>query len=507
MILVGRYRSPFTRRVAVTLHLTGIPFERRIITAWDAQKFGNSQGLQAVEQWCKSTGVTKVYVESFRSGVRAEREVLERFKEVLGSSGIEVSGGITTLKLGKDSTGWSCCCYTDLPTQQRLQEEFEYAAELFDEIMIDDFWFTDCECAECDAARKARLVTIGRETFSVPGDTYEDYRREMMVRLSRDRILTPARRVNPDVKIIIKYPCWYDQLQGRGYDADQQTGDFDRIWVGTETRDYDDPEYGGTAAYRGFFIMRWFEGIGGEKCGGGWYDFLGTHEDTYIEQARQTILGGARESLLFNYGGLQKEQPARDVEALRGVIPELFAVAEEVAGRRPVGVAAYKPINSHRGAEGTIFDFLGMIGLPLVPCHEFPAEAAAGFFSVQALKDSGLVSQLSDFIASGKPTLITDGLAAELRGDLDLDLSNVRILKIEGTPESILELPQGEIDSIREGILPALGLSLKAPSGVGFYPFEDGSWVLENFNDSEVAVELNGMEMTIAPRGWTLAWK
>jgi glutathione S-transferase len=36
MILVGRYRSPFTRRVAVTLHLTGIPFERRIITAWDA---------------------------------------------------------------------------------------------------------------------------------------------------------------------------------------------------------------------------------------------------------------------------------------------------------------------------------------------------------------------------------------------------------------------------------------------------------------------------------------
>ena len=36
MILVGRYRSPYTRRVAVTLRLTGLPYERRIITAWDA---------------------------------------------------------------------------------------------------------------------------------------------------------------------------------------------------------------------------------------------------------------------------------------------------------------------------------------------------------------------------------------------------------------------------------------------------------------------------------------
>ena len=36
MILVGRYRSPNVRRVAVTLQLTGVPYERRIITAWDA---------------------------------------------------------------------------------------------------------------------------------------------------------------------------------------------------------------------------------------------------------------------------------------------------------------------------------------------------------------------------------------------------------------------------------------------------------------------------------------
>ncbi len=35
MILVGRYRSPFVRRVAVTLRLYDMPFERRVISVWD----------------------------------------------------------------------------------------------------------------------------------------------------------------------------------------------------------------------------------------------------------------------------------------------------------------------------------------------------------------------------------------------------------------------------------------------------------------------------------------
>lgn len=34
MILIGRYLSPFTRRVAVSLHVLGLPFERRALSAW-----------------------------------------------------------------------------------------------------------------------------------------------------------------------------------------------------------------------------------------------------------------------------------------------------------------------------------------------------------------------------------------------------------------------------------------------------------------------------------------
>ena len=102
------------------------------------------------------------------------------------AAGLEVSGCVTTTRLGKPSTGWKgIACLTDRANQERLRGEFEFAAGLFDEIMIDDFWFTDCTCPACDAARRAKTVTIGGAAFPVAGDTWEDYRGELMLQLSR----------------------------------------------------------------------------------------------------------------------------------------------------------------------------------------------------------------------------------------------------------------------------------------------------------------------------------
>ena len=134
----------------------------------------------------------------------------------------------------------------------------------------------------------------------------------------------------------------------------RETADFDRIWVGTETRNYADRQWGGTPQYEAFFIMRWLGGIGGPKCGGGWYDPYGTTERTYVEQARQTVLGGARESLLFCYGSLLTGTGPKNVAALRENIPELLAVAEQVGrradrGRRRLQAAQQPP---GKGAAG-----------------------------------------------------------------------------------------------------------------------------------------------------------
>lgn len=479
-----------------------------LFTAHDVRDHLSSvDGLNAAIDWCKRTAVTKVYVESFRDGYRAERAALQQAKERFQSAGLEVSGCVTTTQVGKPSTGWKpISCYTDSATQEKIQSIFEFTADLFDEIMIDDFWFTDCACPECDAARRAQTVIVGEKKYPVSGDTWEAYRCELMVRLSRDRVLAAAKRRNPKAQLIIKYPQWYDRFHERGYEVSRETAEFDRIWVGTETRDYHDKRWGGTVQYEAYFIMRWLGGIGGQKCGGGWYDWLGTTEETYVEQARQTVLAGARESLLFCYGGLQKETGPRNVETLRANIPELLRVAKEVRGRETLGIAAYKPPASHPENEARVFDFVGMLGLPLLPCHEFPTNAPAAFFSVHALRDDGFVGKLSRFIAAGRPVLLTDGLVNKVGDKVNVRGTNVRVLSVKGDPKSLLQLSQLDLDAIREPILRPLKISLRAPNRVGLYLFGGGGWVAENFNDAAVTVELNGAQLTIPARGWLDRW-
>ncbi len=483
----------------------------RFSTLFTAQNvrdlLSSEEGIRDAIGWCRATAVTKVYVETFRDSYQAERSALARVRDRLREAGLEVSGCVTPTRVGKASTGWGpISCYTDRATQDKLQSIFEFTAELFDEIMIDDFWFTDCACPACQAARRAKTVTIGERTYPVAGDRWEDYRCELMVRLSRDRLLAPARRVNPRARLIIKYPQWYDRFHDRGYEVVRQTADFDRIWVGTETRDYDDKRWGGTPQYEAFFIMRWLGGIGGEKCGGGWYDPFGTTERTYVEQARQTILAGARESMLFCYGALLKNTGPANVKALRANLADLFATAREVRGRAPTGVAAYKPPNSAPENEPRVFDFAGMMGLPLIPCHAFPADAPSAFFSVHALKDPDLASKLSTFIRTGRPVLVTDGLKRRLSDRVKLDASNVRVLPVKGSPKSLLKIAQEELDALRAPLLVPLGVSLSAPNKVALYLFADGSWVVENFNDREVQVEVNGKPLKIPARDWLRTW-
>jgi hypothetical protein len=212
--------------------------------------------------------------------------------------------------------------------------------------------------------------------------------------------------------------------------------------------------------------MRWLGGIGGEKCGGGWYDWLGTTEHTYVEQARQTVLAGARESMLFHFGGLHHETGPADIEALRNNIPELLAIAREVQRREPVGIAAYKPPNSSPEDEPRVFDYAGMIGLPLVPCHQFPTNSPAAFLSVHALTDLKLPSELGQFIQTGRPVLLTDGLARRIGNQVNLTATNVHVLNVQAHPDSLIELSQARLDDLRAPLLSAS--SSPRPVGVEF---------------------------------------
>jgi hypothetical protein len=437
---------------------------------------GNEEGINKAIDWCKKTGVTHVFLETFRSRYTADRKILERAKKRFAEEGIDVSGCVTTTQVGKISTGWNLIsCYTNKGTQEQLQEIFEYTASIFDEIMIDDFLFTDCQCDECKVARGNM--------------SWIDYRCELMVRMGRERILAPARAANPDVQIIIKYPQWYDNFQNRGYEVLRQTADYEKIWVGTETRDYENERWGGKVQYEAYYIMRWLDEIGGSKTGGGWFDPYGTTENTYVEEARQTVLADAREMLLFCYGSLLRDTGPANVEKLREEIPGLFKLAGLVRNKLIRGIHAPKPPNSDAYNEQYVYDFVGMLGLPLVPAAEIRSDAKAAFFPVHALKDLEFPAKLKRMLAAGKPVLITDGLAGRL-GDVNLDDENLVILKVSGNPRSLLKLTREQIKPVRDKLLGPLGIKFDAPNKVALYLIGEDYLIVENFNDEPIDATL-----------------
>ena len=67
--------------------------------------------------------------------------------------------------------------------------------------------------------------------------------------------------------------------------------------------------------------------------------------------------------------------------------------------------------------------------------------------------------------------------------------------------------PQQELDTLRIPFLVPAKATFLAPNRVALYLFKDGSWVVENFNDQPVQVELNGQTLSIEPRGWTYHWE
>jgi hypothetical protein len=448
-----------------------------LFTAQDVRdRLSAEAGIDEAIDWCRKTGVTRVFVETFRDGYTAQRNPLEHAKKRFIEAGIDVSGCVTPTRVGKQSTGWNLIsCYTDEPTQKRVQEIFEFTASIFDEIMIDDFWFTDCECDRCKEAR---------------GDeSWPEYRCDLMVKVSRERILAPTRAVNPKASIIIKYPQWYDQFHNRGYEVVRQTADFEKIWVGTETRDYEDPRWGGKVQYEAYYIMRWLGEIGGPKCGGGWFDPFGTHEDTYVEQARQTVLADAREMLLFCYGSLLRDTGPANVEKLRTEIPDLFKLAAMVRGKPLKGIAAPKPPGSDAHNEQYVYDFVGMLGLPLVPTAEICTDAKAAFLPVHAMKDPQLNDKLAAMLKAGTPVLVTDGLVAKLPRELAADKSLIT-LKVTGKPNSLLSLTREDLQPIRDRLLAPLGIRFDAPNKVALYLIGEDCVIVENFNNEPITATL-----------------
>jgi len=354
--------------------------------------------------------ISKVYLDCLRGGHFPGEKVLVSARDFLYENGIQVSAGLTPTR----GTGKGCShekwwlCYTNKGTQEEIESIVRRTARIFDEIIVDDFLCTHCQCSECQSARGDR--------------NWAEYYRELLSVVAQERIISPAKAENPDIKVIIKYPQWYDRFHVFGYDVFHHPRNFDEVWVGTEIRD---PLVEYVHQYQAFANYRWLASISGDKIGGGWFDFIYCYPEIYVEQAVQSILAGARELVRFHYQPELFSTENPNTRALLDIMPQLEELARLLDGTKPQGIAYYKPPSSEGDDEVYLLDYLGMLGLPIVPCHDFPKEANSLCLSIHSVNDPDIVEQTIDFVNNGGNVLLTPGFIKMLAHD-------ERILRMAG---------------------------------------------------------------------------
>jgi hypothetical protein len=367
-------------------------------------------GRREALQLFQANKINKVYLDCLRGGHFPGEEVLVTARDFFREHGLEVSAGLTpTRDTGKASThGRWWLCYTNKKTQEELQQIVRRTARIFDEIIVDDFLCTQCQCAECRAAHGER--------------SWGEYYRDLLVQVAQDCIIAPSKAENPRVKLIIKYPQWYDRFHAFGYDVRQHPALFDEVWVGTEIRD---PRVEYVHQYQAFANYRWLSSLSGEKIGGAWFDFINCYPEIYVEQAVQSILAGAHELIRFHYQPDLYSPENPNTSALLKAIPALEKLASLLDGRAPQGIAFYKPPDTDGEDEVYLLDYLGMLGLPTIPCHTFPHNAQAVCLPLHAAVDPDVLDNAIALVERGAIIMFTPGFLEKLAHD-------ERVLRLAG---------------------------------------------------------------------------
>lgn len=348
--------------------------------------------------------IRKVCIEAYRGGVVVPPDQLRKVKVWFEERGIQVVGGIATVPGGdfgvKQVGALDWFNWQSEKTQRDLKAVMEAVAPIFDTFVIDDFLCTGDESQESLDAKGER--------------SWSDYRRDLMVRLAREVFIEPAKRINPGITMIIKYPQWYDRFQMFGYDVPRQSAQFDQTWVGTETRGASTQRFGFTQPYEGFVNYRYIKSIAGERVTTAWFDHGDCDANDFLDQAYMTVLAGAPEIVLFNYGEVVAGHPGHDLLAEHmGRLQELAAAVKE----HPLtGIPAYKPPNNDAGGDLYIMDFLGMLGVPLAPVSEFPTDAREIILPTQAASDPDIASTVDAAIERGTTLILTAGFLATAQG-------------------------------------------------------------------------------------------
>jgi hypothetical protein len=365
--------------------------------------------------------VDKVYIEVQRDRNTNSDATLEQVKKFFLDHGVRVAGGMALSDGG--SGQFKSFCYTDPKDRAFIKSAVQLAARHFDEIIQDDFFF-DTTKTDSDIAAKGKK-------------SWTQFRLDLMDDAAENLIIKPARAINPKVKLVIKFPNWYEHFQGSGYDLDKEPKLFSGIYTGTETRDpvITDQHL---QQYESYQIIRYYENIAPGRNGGGWVDTYSiNYIDRYPEQLWDTLFAKSRELTLFEWSAMSRPVPLGERDAWKNLptsfnYPELLQskinpTMASVAGYsleqvdkflgklgNPIGIASYKPYQST--GEDFLHNYFGMIGIPIDLHPEFPTNADLVLLTESAKFDPNIVTKIKNQLRAGKSVVITSGLLHALQG-------------------------------------------------------------------------------------------
>ena len=365
--------------------------------------------LQGIEFFKQSIHLDKVYLENHRSVVDIPVEKMRKVKKLFQDNGIETSGGITSTVLvdGKRKPAlYDSFCYTDPAHRQKYLQIVRELASVFDEIILDDFFFSACRCEMCIEA-KGKM-------------SWKDYRLKQMEDFSKE-IVDLAKSVNPNVNFIIKYPNWYESYQETGYNPGKQKDIFDMIYTGTETRE---PFYCAQhlQRYESYSIIRLMENTAPGRNGGGWIDPWGSWNNInqFLEQADLTFYAKAKELMLFNFTHLL------DTTMLPALGQRLKRTDKIVSLMgNPVGVAAWEPFDAD--GEDQVYNYLGMGGVAVEPSPYFNENAPTVLLTQSSACAPDAMEKLEAYVRKGGNAVVTVGFFKEMYDKGIKDMTSVRL--------------------------------------------------------------------------------
>ncbi|MGD0591211.1 MAG: hypothetical protein ABSA44_10500 [Bacteroidota bacterium] len=484
-----------------------------------------------------------VYLEGTSHG-EVNIPLLKNLSDKFKSIGLKVSGALVPVGHQGPSV------YNNPEDMAALEKRARSLAQVFDDIILDDWLFTTATDSKSVADR-------GNLSWAA-------YRTKLLLDQSKKYIIDPAKKVNPKVRITIKYPNWYEGHRENGYDVYHETLQYDNMAVGIETRNrmiHDQH----IPIYSSYIFQKWWSSVDSKKWIGSWldnYEMKGDSND-YVAQAWQAVFAQTPEIILWCAGQLYPTNPSSDVyHHFITMLPDFDKVAGMLKGEQR-GIPMYLPYGST--GEYNIFGYLGMAGIPLTPVAQFPKDSRSAIFTLHSIaesatgRDTNLANEMLERLRNGKDVFMTWQLWKKLqntefkntlnllpgiegsvtsdafrlregwfrkeifksdkpftfqkietttwpevrdvaveRDDYDFGVllhipylkGNIYILNMPDNSYDLLRLPAQALNLIRRAFNEELGFELDGPGGTGMYLFGSKQYVLYNMSDETAVMKL-----------------